>query len=115
MRTSLTSCISARSENVTSRGRIGINLALQATPLVDPWFVDPVDKTTMISVLNDIVAGVGNGESAFHSVERAVFNVRTVTNLTLIQPNNQTIEDYGEHNTVGAALVLMRLAFSEHV
>lgn len=52
-----------RSENITSRGRIGINSALQATPLVDPWFVDPVDKSAMISVLNDIVAGVGNGES----------------------------------------------------
>ena len=115
MWTSLTSCISARSENVTSRGRIGINSALQATPLVDPWFVDPVDKSAMISVLNDIVAGVGNGKSAFHPVERIVFDVRTVPDLTLIQPNDQTIEDYGEHRIVDAAPVLMYLAFSQHL
>jgi cellobiose dehydrogenase (acceptor) len=100
---------------VTSRGRIGINSALQATPLVDPWFVDPVDKSTMIYVLNDIVAGISNGESVPHLVETVVFNVRTVPNLTLIQPNNQTIEVYGEHRTVDAVPVLMHLIFSEHL
>ena len=69
----------------------------------------------MISVLNDIVAGVSNGESGARLVETVVFNVRTVPNLTLIQPNNQTIEDYGEHRTVDAVPVLMRLIFSEHL
>jgi hypothetical protein len=69
----------------------------------------------MISVLNDLVAGVGNGKSAFHPVERVVFDVRTVSDLTLIQPNDQTIEDYGKHRTVGAVSVLIRLAFSEHL
>jgi hypothetical protein len=69
----------------------------------------------MISVLNDIIAGVSNGESVPHLVERAVFDVTTVSDLTLIQPNNQTIEDYGEHWTVDAVPVLMRLIFSEHL
>jgi hypothetical protein len=69
----------------------------------------------MISVLNDIVAGVSNGESVPRLVETVVFNVRTVPNLTLIQPNNQTIEDYGEHRTVDTVPVSMRLIFSEHL
>ncbi|KIM76897.1 cellobiose dehydrogenase [Piloderma croceum F 1598] len=68
------------SENVTSRGRIGIDSNLQATLLIQPWLVDPVDKSTMISVLSDIVAGV-----------------KTVPNLTLIEPDNcTTIEQFGE-------------------
>jgi hypothetical protein len=69
----------------------------------------------MISVLNDLVAGVGNGKSAFYPVGWIVFDVRTVSDLTLIQPNDQTIEDYGEHRIVDAVSVLIRLAFSEHL
>jgi len=69
----------------------------------------------MISVLNDIVASVSNGECVPHLVERAVFDMMTVPNLMLIQPNNQTIEDYGEHWTADAVPVLMHLIFSEHL
>jgi hypothetical protein len=50
-----------------------------------------------------------------HLVEKAVFDVTTVPNLTLIQPNNQTIEDYGKHWTVDVVPVLMLLNFSEHL
>ncbi|EGN94369.1 hypothetical protein SERLA73DRAFT_171373 [Serpula lacrymans var. lacrymans S7.3] len=66
------------SQGVTSRGRIGINAALTGLPLVNPWFTDPVDKSTLITALNDIVS-----------------NINTVPGLTLITPDNQTtITDY---------------------
>ncbi|KAH9475934.1 substrate-specific activator of APC-dependent proteolysis [Psilocybe cubensis] len=66
------------STGITSRGRIGIDAALTARPLVNPWFVDPVDKTVLIQGLNDIVAGVKN-----------------VPGLTMITPDNTTtITDY---------------------
>jgi len=61
------------SQGITSRGRIGINAALTGLPLVNPWFTDPVDKTTLIQGLNDILSTVGD-----------------VPGLTLITPDNQT-------------------------
>ncbi|EGN94368.1 hypothetical protein SERLA73DRAFT_77778 [Serpula lacrymans var. lacrymans S7.3] len=66
------------SQGVTSRGRIGINAALTGIPLVNPWFTDPVDKSTIITALNDLIS-----------------TVNTVPGLTLITPDNQTtITDY---------------------
>jgi len=66
------------STGITSRGRIGIDAALTARPLVNPWFVDPVDKSTLIQGLTDLVANVGK-----------------VPGLTLITPDNTTtITDY---------------------
>ncbi|KAH7920130.1 hypothetical protein BV22DRAFT_823461 [Leucogyrophana mollusca] len=61
------------STGVTSRGRIGIDAALRAQPIVNPWFTDPVDKSTLITALNDIVS-----------------NINTVPGLTLITPDNTT-------------------------
>ncbi|KAF7979352.1 hypothetical protein HWV62_42789 [Athelia sp. TMB] len=69
---------SPKSEGITSRGRIGINAALTALPLVNPWFTDPVDKTTLITAINDLLT-----------------TVYTVPGLTLITPDNKTsIVDY---------------------
>ncbi|KAF9004636.1 hypothetical protein BDQ17DRAFT_1390151 [Cyathus striatus] len=66
------------STGITSRGRIGIDAALTARPLVNPWFTDPADKTTLIQVINDLLA-----------------NVKQVSGLTLITPDNTTtINDY---------------------
>jgi len=50
-----------RSTGITSRGRIGIDAALTARPLVAPWFVDPIDKEVLLQGLNDIVAGIPAG------------------------------------------------------
>ncbi|KAG6865803.1 hypothetical protein C0991_011606 [Blastosporella zonata] len=49
------------STGITSRGRLGIDAALTARPLVNPWFVDPVDKSTIIQVINDLILNVANG------------------------------------------------------
>jgi len=63
---------------ITSRGRIGINAALNGLPLVNPWFTDPVDKTTLITAIDDLLT-----------------TVNTVPGLTLITPDNKTsIVDY---------------------
>ncbi|KDQ52894.1 carbohydrate-binding module 1 protein [Jaapia argillacea MUCL 33604] len=61
------------SEGITSRGRIGIDSNLGAKPLVNPWFTDPVDKTTLIQALGDIIS-----------------NINSVPGLTMITPDNQT-------------------------
>jgi len=66
------------STGITSRGRIGIDAAMTARPLITPWFVDPVDKVVLLQGIGDIVA-----------------NVRNVPGLTLITPDNTTtITDY---------------------
>lgn len=66
------------STGITSRGRIGIDAALSAKPIVNPWFVDPVDKEVLLQGINDVVAGI-----------------KTVANLTMITPDNTTtITDY---------------------
>ncbi|KAG5635404.1 substrate-specific activator of APC-dependent proteolysis [Sphagnurus paluster] len=61
------------STGITSRGRIGIDASLTAKPLVNPWFADPVDKTVLIQGINDLLA-----------------NVKDVSGLTLITPDNKT-------------------------
>ncbi|ETW75429.1 cellobiose dehydrogenase 1 [Heterobasidion irregulare TC 32-1] len=66
------------STGITSRGRIGIDAALRASPIVQPWLVDPVDRVILIQALNDVVSNIGS-----------------VTGLTLITPDEQmTIEQY---------------------
>ncbi|KZP28042.1 hypothetical protein FIBSPDRAFT_1039750 [Athelia psychrophila] len=66
------------SQGITSRGRIGINAALTGLPLVNPWFTDPVDKSTLITAIKDLLTTVGD-----------------VPGLTLITPDNKTsITDY---------------------
>ena len=49
------------STGITSRGRIGIDAALTARPVVEPWFTDPIDKAVMIQGINDIVGSIKNG------------------------------------------------------
>ncbi|KAJ7705314.1 hypothetical protein B0H17DRAFT_1156782 [Mycena rosella] len=66
------------SAGIKSRGRLGINAALNALPLVNPWLVDPVDKAVLIQGLQNIVAGVA-----------------LVPGMTMITPDNTTnIVDY---------------------
>ncbi|KAF9038951.1 hypothetical protein BDZ89DRAFT_945553 [Hymenopellis radicata] len=66
------------STGITSRGRIGIDAALTARPLVNPWFTDPVDKAVIITAINDLLGGMSN-----------------VTGLTLVTPDKDTsITDY---------------------
>ncbi|KAF8154680.1 cellobiose dehydrogenase [Crassisporium funariophilum] len=66
------------STGITSRGRIGIDAALTARPLVNPWFVDPIDKEVLIQGINDLIA-----------------NIKSVPGLTMITPDNTTtITDY---------------------
>ncbi|TFK37026.1 cellobiose dehydrogenase [Crucibulum laeve] len=66
------------STGITSRGRIGIDAALTARPLIGPWFQDPIDKAVLIQGINDVIS-----------------NIKSVPGLTLITPDNTTtITDY---------------------
>ncbi|KAI0055955.1 cellobiose dehydrogenase [Artomyces pyxidatus] len=66
------------SRGITSRGRLGVTASLNALPLVDPWFADPVDKEVLLIALKDIVS-----------------DITSVANLTLITPDNHmTIDEY---------------------
>jgi cellobiose dehydrogenase (acceptor) len=68
------------STGIQSRGRIGIDASLRAEPIVDPWLVNPVDKTVLLQALNDVVS-----------------NINSVPGLTMITPDKtQTLEEYGE-------------------
>ncbi|KAF8201091.1 cellobiose dehydrogenase [Mycena galopus ATCC 62051] len=44
------------SAGLKSRGRIGINAALTGLPIVNPWFVNPIDKSTLLTGLHNIVS-----------------------------------------------------------
>ncbi|KAJ7198737.1 cellobiose dehydrogenase [Mycena pura] len=46
------------SAGIKSRGRLGINAAMNGMPLVNPWLVDPADKSTLIQGLNNIISTV---------------------------------------------------------
>ncbi|KAJ3487294.1 hypothetical protein NLI96_g3648 [Meripilus lineatus] len=68
----------ASSTGITSRGRIGIDAALRAQPIVQPWLQDPVDKTILLQALNDVIS-----------------NINSVPGLTMITPDSQmTIQQY---------------------
>jgi len=56
------------STGITSRGRIGIDAALTARPVVEPWFTDPIDKAVMIQGINDIVGSIKNGVYSLYSI-----------------------------------------------
>ncbi|KAG7094173.1 substrate-specific activator of APC-dependent proteolysis [Marasmius oreades] len=64
------------STGITSRGRIGIDAAVQPRVLTNPWFEDPVDKAVLIQGLKDIVS-----------------NIKSVPGMTMITPDNQTTID----------------------
>lgn len=49
------------STGITSRGRVGIDASMTGQVLVNPWFVDPVDKAVLIQGINDIVSTVPLG------------------------------------------------------
>jgi len=55
------------STGITSRGRIGIDAALTARPLVEPWFTDPIDKAVLIEGINDLVGSIKNGMYSLYS------------------------------------------------
>ncbi|KAJ7055854.1 the flavin domain of cellobiose dehydrogenase [Mycena amicta] len=61
------------STGLTSRGRIGVDSHLNGVPLVQPYFTDPGDETTVVTAINDIIASVKN-----------------VPGLKLITPDNTT-------------------------
>lgn len=66
------------STGIQSRGRVGIDAALRASPLVNPWLVDPTDKKVLLQALSDVAAGVND-----------------VPGLTMITPDRtMTIEQY---------------------
>lgn len=86
-----------RSSGITSRGRVGINAALTAEPIVNPWFVDPIDKTVLIQGLNDIVANIKSGAFLNATSCAALIALISVPNLNMITPDNTTtITDYGK-------------------
>lgn len=66
------------STGITSRGRIGIDAAMTARALENPWFTDPIDKQILIQGINDLLSAV-----------------EQVPGLTLVTPDNTTtITDY---------------------
>ncbi|KAJ6567724.1 cellobiose dehydrogenase [Mycena vulgaris] len=66
------------STGIKSRGRLGIDAALRAVPLVNPWLVDPGDKAALVAGLQEIVS-----------------SLPLVKGLTMITPDNTTnIVDY---------------------
>ncbi|KAJ7786863.1 hypothetical protein B0H14DRAFT_2630024 [Mycena olivaceomarginata] len=64
------------SSGIKSRGQIGINAALNAMPLVNPWLVDPVDKSTLVTGLKNIASGTA-----------------LVPGMVMITPDNTTTID----------------------
>ncbi|KAK0477718.1 cellobiose dehydrogenase [Armillaria luteobubalina] len=68
------------STGLTSRGRIGIDAALTARALVNPWFTDEIDREVLLQGLQEIVS-----------------TMPQVSGMTMITPDNTTtMEDYGE-------------------
>ncbi|KAJ3557036.1 hypothetical protein NM688_g1692 [Phlebia brevispora] len=66
------------STGIQSRGRIGIDAALRASPIQNPWLVEPIDKVVLLQALNDVAT-----------------NIKSIPNLTMITPDyTQTIEEY---------------------
>ncbi|KAJ7176602.1 cellobiose dehydrogenase [Mycena filopes] len=64
------------SAGIKSRGRLGINAAMNAMPLVNPWLVDAADKSTLIQGLKNIISTMSQ-----------------VPGLTMITPDNTTTID----------------------
>nr|WFD55757.1 cellobiose dehydrogenase [Coprinellus micaceus] len=73
------------STGITSRGRIGIDAALTGRALKNPWFVDPVDKETLVKGINELLS-----------------SVRFVEGLKLITPDNTTtLQNYVDSYPTG--------------
>lgn len=67
------------SAGLTSRGRVGIDAALTAKILDEPWYTDSADKDAHLDFINELVN-----------------NISSVDGLVMITPDNTTtIEDYG--------------------
>ncbi|OJT10842.1 Cellobiose dehydrogenase [Trametes pubescens] len=66
------------SNGIQSRGRIGVDAALNAKALVNPWLTNSVDKTVLLQALHDVTSTMKN-----------------VPGLTMITPDNtMTLEQY---------------------
>ncbi|KAK0463351.1 hypothetical protein IW261DRAFT_1625625 [Armillaria novae-zelandiae] len=74
------------STGLTSRGRIGIDAALTARALVNPWFTDEIDREVLLQGLQEIVS-----------------TMPQVSGMTMITPDNTTtMEDYVLDYSVGS-------------
>ncbi|KAJ7199754.1 the flavin domain of cellobiose dehydrogenase, partial [Mycena pura] len=73
------------STGLTSRGRIGVDSNMNGVPLVQPYFTDPVDETTLVTAINDVIA-----------------SVKHVPGLRLITPDNTTTGNLLSNHWVGA-------------
>lgn len=62
-----------RSTGLRSRGRIGIDAALTAHAIEEPWLRDSNDKSVLMQGVRDIVS-----------------NINTIPNLVMISPDNTT-------------------------
>lgn len=49
------------SNGIQSRGRIGVDAALNAKALVNPWLTNSVDKTVLLQALHDVASTMKNG------------------------------------------------------
>ncbi|KAK0199858.1 hypothetical protein DFS33DRAFT_1399343 [Desarmillaria ectypa] len=77
---------SSRSTGLTSRGRIGIDAALTARALVNPWFVDVIDREVLLQGLQEIVS-----------------SMPLVNGMKMITPDNTTtMENYVLDYSVGS-------------
>ncbi|KAI0635059.1 cellobiose dehydrogenase [Trametes polyzona] len=66
------------SQGIQSRGRIGIDAALNAKALVNPWLTNAIDKQVLLQALHDVTSTMKN-----------------VDGLTLITPDHtMTLEQY---------------------
>lgn len=72
-----------RSSGVTSRGRVGLTSStLGAGALVNPWFQDPVDKSTLIQGINEVISAAKNGQNFFFFILVLVTNLQWEQYLT---------------------------------
>ncbi|KAF9447347.1 hypothetical protein P691DRAFT_782546 [Macrolepiota fuliginosa MF-IS2] len=86
------------STGVRSRGRIGIDAALSANPITDPWLTSSVDKAILLQAVLDTVS-----------------TVSTVPGLTMISPDNTTtvtdfvnnydVTSMGSNHWIGSAIM----------
>ena len=86
-----------RSTGITSHGRVGIDAALRAQPLVNPWFQDPNDKPVLVQALKDVVSNINTGASVpLFAFTVGMLISSVVPGMTMITPDvNQSIDDYG--------------------
>lgn len=49
------------SQGITSRGRIGIDSTMYMSQITQPYFQDPVDKSTLMTGIQDVLSTVNQG------------------------------------------------------